>query len=155
MTTRDNSMLYKKYYTGIALLACALVMCGVLFASGCKKKKKEHHHERETAAAIENFTNWDHDPWRIELHGISPYEGPSTGGTPVTIRGSHFYPGLTASVGGQELQNISITFWEIQGVTAPGMTSDPSDPGLASVNVGDPIQGVGKGMHNAFWFTDK
>jgi hypothetical protein len=50
---------------------------------------------------------------------ISPANGPSAGGTPVTITGTDFQPGATATIGGASLIGATITATTISGTTGP------------------------------------
>src|SRR5207245_1632924 len=50
---------------------------------------------------------------------ISPANGPSAGGTVVTITGTDFQPGANATIGGIGLGGVTITPTAITGTTAP------------------------------------
>src|SRR5207237_1464112 len=44
-----------------------------------------------------------------QVTGITPTNGPSSGGTPVTITGTAFQSGATATIGGAALSGVSVS----------------------------------------------
>src|SRR5439155_229669 len=63
---------------------------------------------------------------------ISPVNGPSAGGTAVTISGTDFQTGATATVGGVALTGVAVTSTTISGTTSPHAA------GVASIVVTNP-----------------
>lgn len=64
------------------------------------------------------------------VSGINPAVGPESGGTFVTISGDGFEPGVSVTIGGQTLTNLSVGATSITGSTTA------ADPGLVDVVVG-------------------
>jgi hypothetical protein len=66
---------------------------------------------------------------------ISPSGGPIAGGTPVTITGSGFLPGATASVAGSQLESIDVlSSSTIAGVTTTSLAVGPGDVVVSGPN---------------------
>lgn len=81
------------------------------------------------------------------VSGVSPNNGPTTGGTPVSISGSGFQPGAGVSIGG--IAAIGVT---INGATSISATTPPHAAGAASVVVTNPDTQTGA-LVDGFTYT--
>ena len=76
---------------------------------------------------------YSYDPSNAStVSSISPTSGPTTGGAAVTIGGSDFQMGATATVGGVALTGVTVTSTTISGTTSPHAA------GVASIVVTNP-----------------
>ncbi|HTZ49615.1 MAG TPA: IPT/TIG domain-containing protein [Verrucomicrobiae bacterium] len=60
----------------------------------------------------------------LGIGSLSPSSGPASGGTAVTVRGSGFQSGITATLGGKTA-NVSVTDMNTLVLTTPAMTTGP------------------------------
>jgi hypothetical protein len=70
----------------------------------------------------------------VEVDSVTPPRGPATGGTKVTIIGSHLLPGSTVRFGNVDAQDVSFVSQTEIRATAPPLTP-PATPGPVDVVV--------------------
>ena len=79
------------------------------------------------------------------LASINPNNGPTSGGTNVTLIGSNFMPGATVTIGSRQATMLAVTSTQIMA------TTQPSEPGAVNVVVTNP-DGQTSVIANAFTY---